>query len=61
MTELAIYDMDRTITRTGTFTPFMIHAALRRECKGPAAAVASADQLQERIDRIRHWATSRSS
>ncbi|MBD3762200.1 HAD-IB family hydrolase [Sphingomonadaceae bacterium G21617-S1] len=29
MTELAIYDMDRTITRTGTFTPFMIHAALR--------------------------------
>lgn len=30
MTELAIYDMDRTITRAGTFTPFMIHAALRR-------------------------------
>lgn len=30
MTELAIYDMDRTITRSGTFTPFMIHAALRR-------------------------------
>jgi len=29
MTELAIYDMDRTITRSGTFTPFMIHAALR--------------------------------
>ncbi|RYG97224.1 MAG: HAD-IB family hydrolase [Alphaproteobacteria bacterium] len=29
MTEIAIYDMDRTITRTGTFTPFMIHAALR--------------------------------
>jgi len=29
MTELAIYDMDRTITRTGTFTPFMIHAAVR--------------------------------
>ncbi len=37
----------------------VIHAALRRECTGPAAAVASADQLQERIDRIRHWATSR--
>lgn len=31
MTELAIYDMDRTITRHGTFTPFMIHAALRRQ------------------------------
>lgn len=29
MTRLAIYDMDRTITRTGTFTPFLIHAALR--------------------------------
>ncbi|WP_425573308.1 DEAD/DEAH box helicase [Nocardioides marmoribigeumensis] len=38
----------------------VIHAALRRECKGPAAAVASADQLQERIDRIRHWAAARS-
>jgi superfamily II DNA or RNA helicase len=37
----------------------VIHAALRRECKGPAAAVASADQLQERIDRIRAWATAR--
>ncbi|HEY0315441.1 MAG TPA: HAD-IB family phosphatase [Sphingomonas sp.] len=30
MTEIAIYDMDRTITRTGTYTPFLIHAALRR-------------------------------
>src|SRR5687768_11309458 len=29
MTELAIYDMDRTITRTGTYTPFLIHAARR--------------------------------
>lgn len=28
--EIAIYDMDRTITRTGTYTPFLIHAALRR-------------------------------
>jgi len=25
--DLAIYDMDRTITRTGTYTPFLIHAA----------------------------------
>ena len=31
MTELAIYDMDRTITRAGTFTPFMLHAAMRRQ------------------------------
>lgn len=30
MTEIAIYDMDRTITRTGTYTPFLIHAALHR-------------------------------
>ncbi|HET8613821.1 MAG TPA: HAD family hydrolase [Sphingomonas sp.] len=28
--EIAIYDMDRTITRTGTYTPFLIHAALHR-------------------------------
>uniref|UniRef100_UPI001575FEB9 HAD family hydrolase n=1 Tax=Sphingomonas bacterium TaxID=1895847 RepID=UPI001575FEB9 len=29
MTDLAIYDMDRTITRAGTYTPFLIHAAAR--------------------------------
>ena len=29
MTELAIYDMDHTITRRATFTPFLIHAAWR--------------------------------
>jgi HAD superfamily hydrolase (TIGR01490 family) len=28
--EIAIYDMDRTITRAGTYTPFLIHAALAR-------------------------------
>ncbi len=28
MNRLAIYDMDRTITRRPTFTPFLIHAAL---------------------------------
>lgn len=27
MIELAIYDMDRTITRKATYTPFLIHAA----------------------------------
>ena len=27
MRELAIYDMDRTVTRTGTYTPFLIQAA----------------------------------
>ena len=28
--ELAIYDMDRTITRAATYTPFLIHVAIRR-------------------------------
>ena len=37
------------------------HAALRKECGGPAAAVATADQLQARIDRLREWATRKSS
>ncbi len=33
------------------------HAALRKECGGPAAAAASADQLEKRIEKIRDWAT----
>jgi hypothetical protein len=37
------------------------HAALRKECGGPAAAVATADQLQGRIDKIRAWAAQRRS
>ncbi|TWG91894.1 superfamily II DNA or RNA helicase [Nocardioides sp. J9] len=37
------------------------HAALRRECGGPAAAVANAEQLQKRIDRIREWAVRKTS
>jgi hypothetical protein len=36
------------------------HAALRKECGGPAAAVATAAQLQARIDRLREWATRKS-
>ena len=35
------------------------HAELRRDCGGPPAAVASAEQLRERIDRIREWAARR--
>ncbi len=35
------------------------HAELRRACGGPPAAVASAEQLQARIDRIREWAAKR--
>ena len=37
------------------------HAALRKDCGGPAAAVATAVQLQSRIDRIRDWAAKRKS
>jgi superfamily II DNA or RNA helicase len=37
------------------------HAALRKECGGPAAAVATADQLQARIDRVREWAARKTS
>ena len=37
------------------------HAALRRECGGPAAAVATAEQLTRRVDRIREWAVRKSS
>ena len=35
------------------------HAALRKECGGPAAAVATADLLHERIDRLRELAARR--
>jgi len=37
------------------------HAQLRRTCGGPAAAVASADQLRERILRLREMAARRTS
>lgn len=30
MSDLAVYDMDRTVTRTGTYTSFLIHCAVRR-------------------------------
>ena len=37
------------------------HTALRKDCGGPPAAIASADQLQARIDRIREWAARKTS
>ena len=37
------------------------HAELRKQCGGPAAAVASADQLRERIARLREMAARRTS
>ena len=30
MTDLAIYDMDRTVTKRATYTPFLLHCAVRR-------------------------------
>jgi HAD superfamily hydrolase (TIGR01490 family) len=30
MSDLAIYDMDRTVTRRATYTPFLLHCTLRR-------------------------------
>ena len=33
------------------------HAALRKQCGGPAAAAASAEQLAKRIDLVREWAS----
>ena len=43
-----------------TSTPHgVIHAELRRTCGGPPAAVASADELQHRIDTLRTWAAKR--
>jgi HAD superfamily hydrolase (TIGR01490 family) len=30
MSDLAIYDMDRTVTKRPTYTPFLIHCAVRR-------------------------------
>jgi superfamily II DNA or RNA helicase len=37
------------------------HAELRKQCGGPAAAVASADQLRDRIARLRELAARRTS
>ncbi|MEU6789789.1 DEAD/DEAH box helicase [Nonomuraea angiospora] len=37
----------------------VIHSELRRSCGGPPIAQATAEQIQERIDTIRRWATQR--
>ncbi|MFI9588821.1 DEAD/DEAH box helicase [Nonomuraea sp. NPDC052265] len=37
----------------------VIHAELRRTCGGPPIAQATSEQIQERIDAIRRWATQR--
>jgi HAD superfamily hydrolase (TIGR01490 family) len=57
MVELAIYDMDRTVTRTGTYTPFLIHAALRlapwRLALAPAVPLVMVAYAAKLIDRRR--------
>jgi HAD superfamily hydrolase (TIGR01490 family) len=54
---LAIYDMDRTITRRATYTPFLIHAALRlapwRLLLMPLVLLAMAAYVLKLIDRGR--------
>ncbi|PZU11887.1 HAD family phosphatase [Sphingomonas sp.] len=57
MIELAIYDMDRTVTRTGTYTPFLLHAAARlapwRLLLAPAVPFVMAAYAAKLIDRRR--------
>ncbi len=57
MIELAIYDMDRTVTRTGTYTPFLLHAAARlspwRLLMAPAVPFVMAAYAAKAIDRRR--------
>ena len=57
MIGLAIYDMDRTVTRTGTYTPFLFHAARRlapwRLALAPLVPVAMAAYAARAIDRRR--------
>ncbi|WP_423605706.1 HAD family hydrolase [Sphingomonas sp. MS122] len=55
MRRLAIYDMDKTITRKATWTPFLVHAALARApwrlALLPVAGIASVAYLAKAIDR----------
>ncbi len=57
MRRLAIYDMDKTITRKATWTPFLIHAAMARApwrlVLLPFAGLASLAYLAKAIPRSR--------
>jgi len=57
VSDLAIYDMDRTVTRTGTYTPFLLHCALRkapwRLGLVPLAALSMGAYALRVIDRAR--------
>ena len=55
--KLAIYDMDRTVTRRATYTPFLLHCALRRApwrlVFVPFVLLTMAAYLLRMIDRAR--------
>ena len=57
MHKLAIYDMDRTVTRTGTYTPFLMHAAMKlhpwRLALAPAVPFVMLAYAAKLIDRRR--------
>ncbi len=57
MTDLAIYDMDRTVTRHATYTPFLLHCARRRQpwrlALTPIAAASMLAYVAKVIDRSR--------
>ena len=57
MTDLAIYDMDRTVTRRATYTPFLVHCALERApwrlIFAPIVALSMLAYLVKIIDRGR--------
>jgi HAD superfamily hydrolase (TIGR01490 family) len=57
MTDLAVYDMDRTVTRRATYTPFLLHCAARRQpwrlALVPFAAVSMIVYLAKLMDRSR--------
>jgi HAD superfamily hydrolase (TIGR01490 family) len=57
MSDLAIYDMDRTVTRHATYTPFLLHCATRRAPWRllflPLVALSMLAYLARVIDRAR--------
>jgi HAD superfamily hydrolase (TIGR01490 family) len=64
MTDFAIYDMDRTVTRHATYTPFLLHCAVRRApwrlLLIPFVIVSMLAYVAKLIDRgrlkeINHW------
>ena len=57
MSDLAIYDMDRTVTKRATYTPFLLHCAIRRApwllLFLPVAALSMLAYAARLIDRAR--------